>query len=120
MTDRLEEIANDHNLECCDARTVEVGSYDLTDLLLERRQSRELITHLQARGTQLLNAYRAIKRGEPDPLPLEDLSKRAVSTVLTDLLDRRGIRHAWDGIDDDIRDEIRTTLQAKVLEEFRR
>lgn len=36
-----------------------------------------------------------------------DKAEEIVDAILVDLTDRRGLRHAWDEIDDDIRDEIK-------------
>lgn len=39
----------------------------------------------------------------------EAIARKAVTRIIDDLTDRRGLRHAWDGIDDDIRAEIEST-----------
>lgn len=43
---------------------------------------------------------------------------RAVDAIITDLSDRRGLRHEWDQIDDDIKREIRHAWIAAVIEAF--
>lgn len=48
----------------------------------------------------------------------EDLyAKRIVDAILFDLRDRRGLRQTWDGIDEDIRDEIKASwiLRARLI-----
>lgn len=47
----------------------------------------------------------------PDPVKS---AGRVVDAVLADLLDRRGFRQTWDGIDVDIRQEIRAELTQKI------
>lgn len=47
----------------------------------------------------------------PDPSASVE---RVVDAVLADLLDRRGFRQTWNGIDADIRQEIRAELMQKV------
>ena len=52
---------------------------------------------------------------------LDELSKQIFKKVEDDLRDRRGIRHEWDQVDQDIQEEIRSTNEEKiksVLEEF--
>jgi hypothetical protein len=39
----------------------------------------------------------------------EDKYEMAVNAIISDLTGRRGLRHEWDNIDDDIQDEIRET-----------
>lgn len=43
-----------------------------------------------------------------------DTATRIVWAIETDLRDRRGIRHEWDNVDDEIQDEIRDSLIAKA------
>lgn len=38
------------------------------------------------------------------------LARRIVYNIVADLRDRRGIRHEWDQVDDDIKEEILQTL----------
>ena len=45
---------------------------------------------------------------------METLAQRIRDAVLKDLLDRRGFRQTWDEIDEDIRMEIRGTLERKI------
>ncbi len=47
-----------------------------------------------------------------------DLAMRIVDAVEYDLRDRRGIRHEWDQVDEDVQDEIRDTLVEKVRAEL--
>ena len=46
----------------------------------------------------------------------EGLSSAVVQTILDDLTDRRGLRHEWDNIDDDIQKEIIDKWTALVKE----
>ena len=50
---------------------------------------------------------------------IEKLAKKIFKVVENDLRDRRGIRHEWDQVDEEIQEEIRETNEkkiAKVLE----
>lgn len=47
----------------------------------------------------------------------EAIARKAVKRIIDDLTDRRGLRHAWDGIDDDIRAEIESTW-AMIIRTF--
>lgn len=40
----------------------------------------------------------------------------AVNTIIDDLTDRRGLRHAWDEIDEDIKGEIQIEWMRLILE----
>lgn len=54
---------------------------------------------------------------------LTELEKKArdiVKQVLDDLLGRRGFRQAWDGCDDGIRNEIRSSLRTRVKAELKK
>lgn len=46
----------------------------------------------------------------------EEVAARIVKAVLTDLCDRSGFDHWWDGIDSSIRAEIRRELKRKVVD----
>jgi hypothetical protein len=41
-----------------------------------------------------------------------------VDAILADMTDRRGLRHEWDQIDDDIKQEIKTTWAEIVQSEL--
>lgn len=45
-------------------------------------------------------------------------AKRAVETIVNDLSDRRGLRGAWDSIDDERQDEIMKVWEHYVVEAF--
>lgn len=51
---------------------------------------------------------------EKDKHVTPTLAMRVVDEIEWDLRDRRGIRHEWDNVDEDVQDEILTTLTAKV------
>jgi hypothetical protein len=54
---------------------------------------------------------------QPGPVEVtEAMAGRIVAAVLVDLKDRRGIRQAFDGIDDDVQAEIKVTLTRIVRE----
>jgi len=40
---------------------------------------------------------------------MKHIAKEIVDRILDDLTDRRGLRHEWDLIDEDIKNEIRTS-----------
>ena len=40
---------------------------------------------------------------------MRDKAEAVVAAIIKDLSDRRGLRHEWDRIDEDIQDEIRET-----------
>ena len=40
---------------------------------------------------------------------MSTLSRKMVNKILEDLTDRRGLRQAWDEIDEEIQEEIRTS-----------
>lgn len=44
-----------------------------------------------------------------------DKAEKIVAALIKDLSDRRGLRHEWEQIDDDIQEEIRNTWVAIVL-----
>ena len=44
----------------------------------------------------------------------EDKYENAVNAIIDDLSDRRGLRHEWDNIDEDIQDEIRETWRGLI------
>jgi hypothetical protein len=46
---------------------------------------------------------------------MNEMKKRIAKAVLDDLCDRRGIRHAFDGIDDRTMEEIREAIGTKAL-----
>jgi len=48
----------------------------------------------------------------------EDKAVQIVNAILHDLTGRRGLRHEWDGIDDDIQQEIRDTWATIVRKEL--
>ena len=39
----------------------------------------------------------------------DEQAARIVDAIISDLTDRKGLRHEWDNIDEDIQDEIRST-----------
>ena len=43
---------------------------------------------------------------------MSDTAKRIVDAILADFTDRRGLRQAWDSIDKDIQDEIRSEWES--------
>ncbi len=49
------------------------------------------------------------------------VARSAVALIIKDLSDRRGFRQEWEGIDDDIQDEIRerwvSLVEGEILEE---
>lgn len=49
---------------------------------------------------------------------VETLAKKAVKKIIEDLSDRRGLRQAWEGIDEDIRDEIVDVWQTIIVGVF--
>jgi threonyl-tRNA synthetase len=46
---------------------------------------------------------------------LNKLAKSIFKTVEKDLRDRKGIRHEWDQVDEEIQEEIRAVNQKKIL-----
>lgn len=50
---------------------------------------------------------------------MENKEARIVRLILADLCDRRGLRHEYDRIDDDIKIEIRDTWREIVKKELR-
>ena len=44
------------------------------------------------------------------------IAERAVDAIIKDLCGRRGLRQEWEGVDEDIRAEIREAWIAKALE----
>jgi len=42
-----------------------------------------------------------------DPMAPQEVADLIVSAILHDLTDRKGLRHAWDDIDEEIQDEIK-------------
>jgi len=44
----------------------------------------------------------------------DDIARAIVQAIIDDLIDRRGLNHAWWSIDDDIRDEIKATWTEKA------
>lgn len=55
----------------------------------------------------LLEEYHEFFMGRLADLPV---AKRIVYAIVADLRDRRGIRHEWDQVDEDIQEEILQTL----------
>lgn len=49
-----------------------------------------------------------------------DMIERVAAAVLSDLLDRRGIRHAFDDIDDDVMAEIRQAIGRAAITAMRK
>ena len=47
---------------------------------------------------------------------VEDIAKEIFEKIESDLRDRRGIRHEWDMVDDDIQEEIRETNQKHIVD----
>jgi len=45
---------------------------------------------------------------------MSDTAKEIVQAIEDDLTDRKGLRQAWEAIDDDIQEEIRASWQEKV------
>lgn len=52
--------------------------------------------------------------GVSPPLDVFDAVDRVVVTIYEDITDRRGLRHAWDKIDDDVRCEIIEDWREKI------
>jgi hypothetical protein len=50
--------------------------------------------------------------------PLKKLATKIVRVVLDDLLDRKGLRHAWDATDQRTKAEVRKCLVTLVLREL--
>jgi len=48
------------------------------------------------------------------------VARRIVRAIIRDLSDRRGLRHEWDQIDDEIRAEIRAEWQRLIEVELER
>lgn len=60
----------------------------------------------------------ALGVGQGAAIPL--LPARIVEAIVCDLSDRRGLRHEWEGIDDDVREEIKaewTRIAARMVRE---
>lgn len=51
---------------------------------------------------------------------IENVSRRIVRGILQDLTDRRGLRHEWDRIDEDIRKEIVDVWEKVASTELRK
>ena len=47
------------------------------------------------------------------------LAKKIVEAILADMTDRRGLRQEWDGIDADIKKEIKETWIGLVVQELK-
>ena len=50
---------------------------------------------------------------------INELAEKAVSRIIDDLTDRRGLRQEWEQIDDEIQDEIRETWRDLVVDAWR-
>lgn len=46
----------------------------------------------------------------------ENAARKAVDNIIADLKDRRGLRQEWEGIDDDVQQEIRKVWRQIVLD----
>lgn len=51
---------------------------------------------------------------------MNNLAKSVVEKILDDLTDRRGLRHEWERLDDDVKDEIRQKWEEIVKDEARK
>jgi len=47
------------------------------------------------------------------------MEEKIVDALIADFTDRRGLRQAWEGIDEDIREEIRETWISLVKEQMK-
>ena len=52
---------------------------------------------------------KALQTVNRDDEKLNAVSYSIVTLIVTDLKDRRGLKHAWEGIDQDVREEILET-----------
>lgn len=48
----------------------------------------------------------------------EEKARKAVDAIIYDLSDRRGLRQEWEGIDEDIREDIRAEWTRLVAKAF--
>ena len=53
-------------------------------------------------------------------MTVSEVAENIVSEIIKDLSDRRGLRHEWDRIDEDIQAEIRTTWEQIVVREIQK